>query len=125
MDCHANFFFLRPFYEQSEREGAGTEEQSVQKGRRRCGGTVFGEIAMAAHITRRHGMRVVLSAVVVLFLSQEVAARRRLLQDGDACVTADFPLAFRHPVTFNVNEGLGVFKDDSTNLECHCEDHHW
>ena len=81
---------------------------------------------MAAHITRRHVMRVVLSAVVVvLLLSQEVAARRRILQDGDACVTADFPLAFRHPVTFNVNEGLGVFKDDSTNLECHCEDHHW
>ena len=56
------------------------------------------------------------------------AGGRQLLQEVEAskpdyCVTAEFPLQFKHPVDFNVNEGIGFLRDDSTNLECHCEDH--
>mmetsp|Transcript_5522 Transcript_5522/g.8793 ORF Transcript_5522/g.8793 Transcript_5522/m.8793 type:complete len:387 (+) Transcript_5522:85-1245(+) len=43
-------------------------------------------------------------------------------EGGDACVTAEFPLTFRHHVDFNINEGLGVFKDEDTNLQCSCEE---
>jgi len=76
-------------------------------------------------------MRQLLLALL-LALALAAADGRRLLQDddeataegkGDYCVTGDFPLEFKEPVDFNVNEGIGFFKDDSTNLECHCEDH--
>jgi len=79
------------------------------------------------------GMGALLLGAVALLLL--VAARadgdaggRRLLEEVEAskpdyCVTAEFPLQFKHPVDFNVNEGIGFLRDDSTNLECHCEDH--
>ena len=76
----------------------------------------------------------VLFIALVLLAAPSAAegSGRRLLQDeeggdaegGDACVKADFPLEFKHAVDFNVNEGIGFLKDDSTNLQCHCEDHH-
>jgi hypothetical protein len=80
------------------------------------------------------GSRVLLLSCGLLLLAAQAAAgrARRLLQDeeegeeaaGEVCVSGDFPLEFKRPVTFNVNEGIGFFKDDSTNLECHCESQH-
>ena len=84
---------------------------------------------------RRGVCRLALPAAVLLLLVAAVsggAAARRLLQDEEAegeaggdefCVTGEFPLAFKHTVDFNVNEGIGPLRDDSTNLECHCEGH--
>lgn len=73
---------------------------------------------------------VLLAALLCSVLIAPACARRWLLQDdeeaegGDYCVEGDFPLEFHHPVDFNVNEGIGIIRDDSTNLECHCEGHH-
>ena len=84
---------------------------------------------------RRGVCRLALPAAVLLLLVAAVsggAAARRLLQDEEAegeaggdefCVTGEFPLEFKHTVDFNVNEGIGPLRDDSTNLECHCEGH--
>jgi len=76
-----------------------------------------------------------LLTIALLSLAGSTAADgapRRLLQDheeaegaapADYCVTGEFPLEFRNAVDFNVNEGIGILKDDSTDLQCHCEDH--
>lgn len=37
-----------------------------------------------------------------------------------ACVVGEFPIQFREETDFNINEGFGVFRDEGTNLECHC-----
>lgn len=42
--------------------------------------------------------------------------------DGDVCIKAEFPLKFRSPVDFNVNEGFGPVNDQETDLKCHCEE---
>jgi len=76
----------------------------------------------------RAGRAALLAALLLAALAVPAGARRALLDDeeegGEFCVEGDFPLEFRHPVDFNVNEGIGLIRDDSTNLECHCEAHH-
>mmetsp|Transcript_43171 Transcript_43171/g.101928 ORF Transcript_43171/g.101928 Transcript_43171/m.101928 type:complete len:388 (-) Transcript_43171:109-1272(-) len=62
-------------------------------------------------------------------LDQMLAAHHRVrnvakgttkLEGGDACVVGEFPIQFREETDFNINEGFGVFRDEGTNLECHC-----
>jgi hypothetical protein len=44
-------------------------------------------------------------------------------ESSGSCITVEFPLKFRTPVDFNVNEGFGPLKDVETDLECHCEEY--
>eukprot|EP00961_Rhodomonas_salina_P193724 2615576-Rhodomonas_salina.2 len=53
-------------------------------------------------------------------LDQMLAAHHRVRNVAKACVVGEFPIQFREETDFNINEGFGVFRDEGTNLECHC-----
>ena len=110
---------------------AGLGEHKTEASRRTAQ-RIRAAMLLMRECRRSHRVRLLLLLGAVLLGAPTAAAGRRLLQEEDVassdhareyCVNADFPLEFKHAVDFNVNEGIGPFKDDSTNLECHCENH--